>query len=261
MSEQLESFDYVKAQRDILKRDLDKQKRWELKPAAALTNDGSVVSMLLLLCGLALLTISIMLWFFSPSRYLRSEVVDAMVMSNALNINDMVSSLLISSRGVYIPASQAGATKVFLPLSSSSSSVTDVSIAPGQVFSVTGSAKGITLTPPGYGLFAYSRRIGALFTEEGMENEIRDIMENSLELASGVSVKRDGDKVYITMKDIANREMCSSLRKENPLICVQAGCPICSLLGCMVVDATGRKARVESVKAEGKTISLTYELL
>jgi len=45
------------------------------------TNDGSSMSMLLSLAGIGVIALAIMLYFFTPSRYLRDDVADALAVS------------------------------------------------------------------------------------------------------------------------------------------------------------------------------------
>lgn len=277
MGDQRSTLMVLKDQKDALKHKLDRQSKWSLKPTAIglavlgaavlllwfLTNDNTTMSLLLMLAGVSLLAIAILLYFLSPSRYLRSEVSEVMAISDVLNIRKILSSLLIDTRGIYLPAGQTGATKLFIPLKElSPGDAKAVTVKPDQVFNVTDqSSKGLVIYPPGHGLFLYVQRIGALFTEEGLENEIKDVLENSLELASNVSVKIEKDRAIVKMSKIATPGMCVSLRKEDPGICVQMGCPVCSLVGCMIVDGTGKKARIQSAGVEGKTINLTFELI
>jgi hypothetical protein len=225
-------------------------------------NDGSTMSMLLLIAGTSIVSLSIMLYFFSPSVYLRSEVCDAMSLSNTMSIDNILTSLLVESSGIYVPADDA-LIRVFIPLSSktSASDISSIGVE-NEIFKVSGhSVKGIYLIPPGYGLFKYSRSIGAVFTQEGLENEIKDVVENGLELASRVTVKREGDHVMVSLGNIANISLCQAIRKENPGICSQIGCPVCSFIGCMVVSGMGRKARIVSAGAEDHIIKVTFELL
>lgn len=226
-----------------------------------ITNDGSTTSMLLLLAGISLLALSVILFFFSPSRYLRDDVSDALGLSNTLALHKVLSSLMVQSKGVYISDGPHGPVKVFLPLSALDGGEV-ASIVPGSgVFNVAGPIKGISLVPPGYGLFRYAVRIGAVFTDEGIENEIKDVMERGMELASSVNVKREGDRVVVSLRSIVNQGMCRSIRSEDPGICLRTGCPICSFAACMVSAGTGKKVRLDHVSVNGGTIHLTYELI
>ena len=257
-----------------LRKRLYEQYQWGIKPAAILifiigalvmiawylTNDGSTMSTMLLLAGLSVIVLSILLYFFSPGSYLRGDVTDAMSISNTLNVGKVLSSLLVETKGVYMPPSPQGLLRVFIPLSGDA----DVSAiqAGGETFSTsTLGAKGITLLPPGYGLFKYSQSIGATFSAEDLEKEIRDVMVNGLELASNVSVKRDGDHIKVSLGRLVNEGMCAAIRRENPGICTQLGCPICSFVCCMVVSGMGRRARIESVSVKKHVINITLELI
>jgi hypothetical protein len=265
----------IEVQREKLRQKLDAQTRWALKPTAIclaalglailalwyLTNDESMMSMLLSLMGVSLLAIAIILYFFTPNRYLRDEVYNAMCETDVVSIRKILSSLLINSRGIYLPAKQAGSTKLFIPLSDSVEGLgTGAFPVAGAVFNVSDkNLKGILLDPPGQGLFLYTQRIGAYFTPEGLESEIKDVMENGLELVAKVSVKTGDGLVQVELNDIACRGMCESIRETDPVICSQTGCPVCSLVGCMVADGLGRKVRIKDVDVSGRKIRLIIE--
>jgi hypothetical protein len=252
------------------------QYRWGIRPASIslaffgvlvlvawyLTNDQSKMSMLLMLAGISIIVLSFMLFFLSPTRYLRNEVVDAMSVTNTLNVGRMLSSLFIDSKGIYVPGSDSRLLSVFMPLSSKAN-VDIGTLKPGNdtISESSSGIKGITLSPPGYGLFNYAQKIGAAFTPEGLENEIKDVLENGLELASSVNVKQDGARFVVSMRGVADAGMCATLRKEDPRICGQLGCPICSLVGCMIVSGTGHKARIEGTSVTNDTVTVTYELI
>jgi hypothetical protein len=218
--------------------------------------------MLILLAGITVIVLAVLLYFLSPARFLRAEVADAVALSNARNLDRVLSSLLIDQKGIYIPAEKVGATWLFLPVSGDSKVNIVLPRAPGGIFVMPdGGAKGVLVEPPGYGLLALAREAGATFTDEGLENEIRDALENSMELAGSVSVKREGDTVLVSMGDLADAGMCAVVRKESPRICTQTGCPVCSFVACMIAEGTGRTVRIENVDVRSKAVNATFRLL
>ncbi len=228
----------------------------------AFINDGSATSMLLLLSGIGVIVLAVLLYFFSPSRYLTADVGGAMAISDVLSLNAALSSLFITSRGIHVPSAQAGAPKLFMALSGDLSPDKLASLKPGSaVFDVSGDIKGISLSPPGRGLLTYAQSIGASFSGEGLENEVKDVMENGLELADKVNVRREAGKVSVRIEGLAVERMCASIRKEDAGICSRTCCPVCSFIACMIAEGTGSKVRVESLKNEGKAIIVTYELI
>jgi hypothetical protein len=265
-----ETVEVIRGQRDRLRKRLEAQNRWAIRPAALgmfafgavilafwlLTRDGSTQSSLLLLVGLTVIAIAILLYFLSPSRFLRDDVTDALAMTSVLNQGKILSSLLIEGRGIYLPASEAGTTKVFVPVADT---VTEVPTS-GGIF-VSGAGKGVLLDPPGYGLLSCSRLIIPALTEEDLENEIPDLLANGLELVRQAAVKREGGLVTVTMTDLANAGMCSAIRREDPRLCAQLGCPICSFAACLVAEGTRKRVRIEAVEVRGKVVSAAFRLL
>lgn len=223
------------------------------------TNDGSSMSMFLVLAGIGIISLAIMLYFFTPSRYLRDDVSDAAAISGVLSLNKLLSSMLVGTGG--ITSSNNGLIRVFIPISSIDEK-SMISLSPGvEVFDVKGPAKGISLAPPGLGLYQLASGMGAVFTQEGLESEMKDILENGMELASSVSVRRDGDIISIALFGMANEGMCRSIRSGDPDVCARTGCPICSFLACMAASGTGKKVRIEKAGESGKALNITLRLL
>jgi hypothetical protein len=223
-------------------------------------NASNQMSMLLFLAGIGVLTVAILLYFFTPSRFVRDDICDAMAVSDVMSLNKMMSSLLIDSKGIYIPADKAGATRLFIPLSSKDINIGNIEPGPG-IFNSKGPVKGLTISPPGHGLFLYTLGIGAAFTDEGLENEVRDVLVNGLELAADAEVKRESGLVLVSLKDLVNKGLCSSIRGEDASVCTRTGCPICSFVACMVATGTGKNTRIKDIEVDGKTIKATFELL
>jgi hypothetical protein len=270
-----ESEDLIK-QCESLKRRLNQQYKWKLKPITIglgllgaialllglLANDSNTAAMLLVPTGISLIALALLLYYLSPSRYLRDEVGIALMRTDTLNFRKMLTSLDIKARGIIMPGNQEQPIVLLLQQADP-----DQGKIKGLKFDPRGMSRfhkkkhEIWLDPPGFGLFAYTRSIGANFTEENLEEELREVMCSSLELVRRLDLKIEGDRATVRLNNMATQGMCSYIREEDSAICTQTGCPICSFVGCAIVDATGKKARAETVEETGKTIEITFELI
>jgi hypothetical protein len=227
------------------------------------TNDDSMMSMLLALAAISTVTLSVLLFFLSPTRSIRNDVCDAMAISGTLEIRKILSSLNASPQGIYLPMDDSDAVQLYVPVADMASVESILSSNPERsiLFASKDGEGGLVLMPPGYGLYQHVRKIGARFTGVNLEDEIGDALENSLELADKVTVDVEGDIIRVTLKNLANHGLCKSVRREDPAICCQTGCPICSAISCMIVNGTGRMVSVESIRVSGKTLSINYRLI
>lgn len=223
------------------------------------TNDGSAMSMLLALAGIGVVALAIMLYFFTPSRFLRDDVCDASSMSGVISLNGVLASMLVGTAGVH--AARGEMVRVFIPIARADAA--DLArLRPGvAVFDVAGPVKGISIVPPGLGLFRLATGMGAAFTHEGLEGEIRDVMESGMELASSAAVRRDGDAITVSLRGMANSGLCRSIRESDPGICTRTGCPVCSFIACMVASGTGRNVQLDGARESDGVISLGFRLL
>jgi hypothetical protein len=106
----------------------------------------------------------------------------------------------------------------------------------------------------------HAKRLGATFTPEGLEDEMRDTLVNGFELAGKVRLEKGPDRIFVELRNVADATSCATIRKRNPGICAGTGCPLCSFVGCMVSEGTGRKIVLDEAGVRGKTIRLWYRL-
>jgi hypothetical protein len=266
----------LKKQCESLKRKLYQQNRWNLKRIAIglallgvfvlflwmLVNNSAGATMLLVPTGASLLALALILFYLSPSRYIRDEVSNALMLTNTLNVRKMLKSLALESRGIIMPGDPAQPIVLLVPHEDlDSGDIAALTYDPREMSKARKKRNDQWLDPPGFGLFTYAKGIGAIFTENGLEEELMDAMNPGMELVQDLSVKIEGGTATVRLNKIATAGMCSAIREEDPAICTQTGCPVCSFVGCAIVDATGKKARSTAVNETGDAIEMTFELI
>lgn len=226
--------------------------------AALLIKSGQTSTILLEYSGVTIFFIAILLYFITPSKLVRSEIFDASSISNTEMVNSLLTPILGEKRGLYVPSSLVGITQVFLQAKN-----TEICKAfnGSDLLNVSNSGRnGVFITPPGYGLYTLARNLGASFTDEGLADEIEDIIVNGMELAPHVDIKRSDDKVLVRVHGLAESPICKTMRQRGVKACVQAGCPVCSFIACMIVEGTGKCAMIHDTKVTGNAMDLTYTL-
>lgn len=216
-------------------------------------------SIFLAIAGIAVVLMAILFFYFSPSKFLRDDVCDASCLTNTEFMYRTLLPLAVS-RPVYVPAVISGDRRTLLLVSGGSDRETVPDAAGMYVHDRGFGEKGIYVVPPGYGLMEHARRLGATFTAEGLEDEMRDVLVNGFELAGKVAVEKSQDHISVELRNVAGATLCATLRKRAPGICTSTGCPLCSFAGCMVAEGTGRKTVLDEANARGKTIRLSFRL-
>lgn len=229
--------------------------------ASFLENVSSQLAITMALAGISITAASILYFFVSPSRLIDSEVSDAMSLSNAVLVNTLLEPLIGDAKGVYIPSSAIGVTQVLIMTQDSEFSKAYLDKAASVTGINTGNNSCIFITPPGYGLYSYVESLGASFTHEGLEDQIRDVLVNGLELAPSAEVSYIQGSVQVRINGLSDSPLCKAMRQTGERACKLVGCPICSFIACMVVEGTGMRAMVSNVKLDESAVILTYRLL
>lgn len=220
---------------------------------------GHTESLFLTIAGIAVVLLAILFFYFSPAKFLRSDVCDALCLTNTEFMYRTLLPLAVS-RPAYVPPGISGDRRTLLLVSEGGSRDKMLNLAGVHVQGPGFGDKDIFVVPPGYGLMEHAKRLGATFTPEGLEDEVRDVLVNGFELAGKVRLEKSGDRVSVELRNVAVATMCATLRKRDPGICRGTGCPLCSFVGCMVAEGTGRKTVLDEGNVRGKTIRLEFRL-
>jgi hypothetical protein len=220
---------------------------------------GRTESLFLTIAGIAVVFLAILFFYFSPSQFLRSDVCDALCLTNTEFMYRTLMPLAVS-KPLYVPPGLSGDRRTLLRVSEAGSRDSALENMGVQVQGPGFGEKDIFVVPPGYGLMEHAKRLGATFTVEGLEDEMRDVLVNGFELADKVTVEKSQDRISVELRNVAVATLCATLRKRNPGICDRTGCPLCSFVGCMVAEGSGRKAVLDDANVRGKTIRLSFRL-
>jgi hypothetical protein len=229
---------------------------------ASFTESASgTLAVSLALAGVSIVLVSILYFFITPSRLVNSEVCDAMSLSNAELMNTLLEPLVGNAKGVYIPSSIVGTTQVLILTKDSEFSKAFLDKAASITGMSADNKSCIFITPPGYGLYSYAKSLGASFTREGLEDQIKDVLVNGLELVPSVEVSSSEDSVQVRVSGLSDSPQCKAMMQKGKRACEQVGCPICSFIACMVVEGTGMRAMISDVRLDTKAIVLDFKLL
>ncbi len=222
---------------------------------------NGIRSLILTIAGISIVLLAIMFFYLSPARFLRSDVADAMCMTTTQFMHRAIVPLSAGGKYIYVPRCLSGDRNTLLLVSEGGSREAALIKAgihvPGKGFG----DQDVFVVPPGYGLMEHAERLGATFTEEGLEDEIRDVLVSGFELAGKVNVEKSHDRVYVEIRNVSGAVLCATLRAKEPDICTGTGCPLCSFVGCMVAEGTGRKAVLNTANARRNTIRLSFRLV
>jgi hypothetical protein len=212
------------------------------------------------IAGISVVILAIVFYYLSPARFLRNDVCDAMCVTNTEFMYRTLMPLAVY-RPVYVPPGISGDGRTLLLVSEGGSRNTALNDGGIHVQGPGFGEKDIFVVPPGYGLMEHAKRLGATFTQEGLEDEMRDVLVNGFELAGRVRMVKSQDRVSVELRNVAVATLCAKLRKSDPDICAGTGCPLCSFVGCMITEGTGRKAVLEKANTRGKKIWLSFRLI
>lgn len=216
--------------------------------------------------GLGLTLWGALLLFIRPTRYVKSKLLNSMIISPLTTIHQVMKALNYNGKGVYLPPQYLKAFRggtIFVPYKKEVIIPLIEEVAQEKVF--LRNPKGVCLTPPGLSLAnLYEDDLGkdfAMVNLDYLQDNLPKLFIEGLKIAEDFEMGMEGNMIHIKITGTVCGELCKEARKI-PNICY-LGCPLCSSIACALTRATGKPIIIEkaSLSADGKTVEAHYRVL
>jgi len=221
-------------------------------------------STVLTFIGLGLTFWGLLFMYVRPTRYARAELVDSTALSSIQVIDRMAYELGYNGKGIYVPTKGNEPIRVFIPAQKDTMAIPHPDKIKDGVFYTE--PKGIAILPPGLELAKFFReQIGKAdkpITLKQLEEQLPTLLTDRLEIMEDFEISDDGNTVRTRSTGSVYSNFCDEIRLKTR-VCTAFGCPLCSAIACLIVDATGSPVILEEdeSKQNGYIIESTYRLL
>ena len=230
---------------------------------ALVSSLGEFVTAAFVISGMVCAMTGIFILAFSGGEPFDTQLVGLLPAHGCINLCQIASDLGILGNAHFLPRRITGKTRVmqFNPTFGYTGSQVSVKGS----FPETG-PEGLVTIPSGDPLIQILRKRNALLitdNEQNLPQLLREVIEEIFELASRVSVQREGSRFTITVHRYRLIEGCRVIAQQSPGCCTRNPCPVCSLCGVIITEGTDRVATLEqcSVSSLNQDVIMIWSLL
>jgi Ca2+/Na+ antiporter len=214
------------------------------------TNRGNITSAILVLIAFASFVAGLFIFSFSGEEQIDHNVAAALAVPYTINISRVLADMGVSGPAHFIPVPDDGTFPA--PVMQFNPVGTNV---PDQfnedfTFLMRQDSSGILTVPSGVPLLTMMEQNHSITipaTEHELFKAIREVNQDLLEVAGEVTITRSGNSILMTLMNYQLISGCIAAKRESPMTCLVAPCPICSLAGVMVTMGLGKRCFMEQV--------------
>jgi uncharacterized protein YuzE len=224
-------------------------------------------SSILAFIGLGLTFWGALLFYITPTKYVKLELLNAVAPSTLANIEKMLTSSKLNEKGIYLPPKYLRdfeSSLVFIPSKNNKVLPKPGEIEEEKIYSKN--PEGIFLTPPGLALSRlFEKELGTSFTRTDLnyiQNNLPKLLIEDMEIAENVEVEIKEDLITVEITNHVFSEICQETRKLSKTH-EAVGCPLSSAIACALAKATGKPVTIEKeeLSEDGKTTKIQYRIL
>lgn len=224
------------------------------------TNRSDMTSALLLLAGFMLFITGILLLTLADRRPLPVKLTEMLPVAGSLDLAAVFADLGVTSNTIhrYLPSDECiqinPVTGGKIP-----------EFQTDQTFVSTDNWNGVQYRALGGPLLSHLKQVDNLVipTEsiDRIGTCIAEVMSDTLSLAEKVTAKTTDTSVVISLEGFALKKTCEALQAQSPKCCTMIGCPVCSLMACILAEGAGRDVESTSAVLEGSALTVSFGLL
>jgi hypothetical protein len=211
---------------------------------ALTVNRGDITSATLILAGAVSFIAAVFILTLTKGEPLVPHLLSLLPAQGTIDIATLCADIGLREDARYLPPgpNQTCVTQVIpaaagaVPLPSDDSS-----------FIIGTPADGVQITPTGEPLLRWLDEKNALSLpsdEDGLFTAIKEVCEDVLEIAERMEIERTGDTISVTLSGFRLIPGCIAVRSASPKCCTMVGCPVCSLIACMLARGSGRACTI-----------------
>lgn len=233
--------------------------------ANALVGSTVFTSPILASIGLGLTFWGALLLFIRPVRYVKSDLLDATIVSSLATIDRIIEDLNYQGDAVYLPPRHLKELEqgiLFISAQKGTAVPTIDKLTQEKVFV---NPHGMCITPLGQGLVnLFEEKLGTnLFKTDldFLQTNLPRLLIDDLELLKDIKINIHSNMVQVRMTRSVYSNLCGEVKKLTN-ICTRLGCPLCSAIACALARVTGRPVTIEKNEFHpDKTIETWYRLM
>ena len=215
--------------------------------------------------GLALIFWGGLLHFISPTRYVKSSLLNSTAISSCSAIDGIISALRLEGDGIYLPPESLEDLKggrLFMARKNHDFPIPVTSKEDKAALNQSG----MIMTPLGIDLVnLYEEELGADFVKvklDYLQDNLPRLFIEGLEMAKGFRISVKDDTVEVQIENSIFADLCKEARKL-PIVCKRIGCPLCSSIASALARTTGRPIVIaeNNCSENGDLIEVQYRIL
>jgi hypothetical protein len=214
--------------------------------------------------GLGLIFWGAILFYTRSDEYIKRILLHTTVLPSLFNLNQIIMELGYEGGAVYLPSKYFDnfeSTRVYISLQNDQKLPRFERIQNEESKVFVKNPACMLMTPPGIELTRlFEKALNVNFAKVDLnyiEKAMPNLLIKDLEICQNVIIERNNNRIHVKIEHSNYQKVCSEVKKFSK-IHGSLGCPFCSSIACILVEAIGCPIAIEKEEPnlDAKTITL-----